>query len=117
MRYRLYIEWAKENGVIMDKVRSNTLWVIDLKLVYPAVFNLDGTGENLLTGSAARTMIKPNEVYLYVPSKILITVDKALRSKEIGHVFSENAFFFKNTEDRDYLVLLVFLLYEHQKGK
>ncbi len=78
---------------------------------------MDGTGENLLTGSAARSMIKPNEVYLYVPSKLLITVDKALRSKEIGHVFSENAFFFKNTEDRDYLVLLVFLLYEHQKGK
>jgi hypothetical protein len=81
------------------------------------VFNLDSTGENLLSGSAARATIKPNEVYLYVPSKLLITVDKALRSKEIGHVFSENEFFFKNTEDRDYLVLLVFLLYEHQKGK
>ena len=47
----------------------------------------------------------------------MITVERALNSKEIRHIFSENEYFFKNTEDRDYLVLLVFLMYEHQKGK
>ncbi len=56
-------------------------------MLYPAVFNLDEKGENLLTGSAAKMPIKPNEVYLYVPSKVIITVDKALRSKEIGHIY------------------------------
>jgi hypothetical protein len=69
-----------------------------------------------LVGSAAKLPIKPNEAYLYVPSKLLITVDRALNSKEIGHIFKENEYFFKNTEDRDYLVLLVFLMYEIQKG-
>jgi hypothetical protein len=81
------------------------------------MFNLDDDGSSHLMGSAAKLPIKPNEVYLYVPSKLIITVDKALRSKEIGHIFEENEFFFKNTEDRDYLVILVYLLYEHQKGK
>jgi hypothetical protein len=82
-------------------------------MLYPAVFNLDEKGDNVLTGAAAKMPIKPNEVYLYVPSKIIITVDKALKSKEIGHIYSENDFFFKNTSDRDYLILLVFLIYEH----
>ena len=56
-------------------------------MLYPAVFNLDEKGEHLLTGSAAKMPIKPNEVYLYVPSKVIITVDRALRSKEIGHIY------------------------------
>jgi len=44
---------------------------------------------------------------------MIITVERALNSKEIGHIFSENEYFFKNTEDRDYLVLLIFLIFEH----
>ena len=55
-------------------------------------------------------------MYLYVPSKLLITVDRALASKEIGHIYQEHPYFFKATKDRDYLVLLLFLIYEHQKG-
>lgn len=84
------------------------------QLIYPAVFT--NNEEGYLVGSAARETINPNEIYLYVPAKLLITVDKALNSSEIGFIFEEHKYLFKATEDRDYLVLLVFLIYEHQKG-
>ena len=70
-----------------------------------------------MVGAAAKEAIDVNEVYLYVPQKLLITVDKALQSEEIGHIYREHSYFFKATSDRDYLVLLLFLIYEHQKGK
>ena len=47
----------------------------------------------------------------------MITVDKALNSPEIGFIFEEHSYLFKATSDRDYLILLVFLIYEHQKGQ
>jgi len=56
-------------------------------MIYPAVFNLNEAGNTPLVGAAAKSPIKPNEAYLYVPMKIIITVDRALASKEIGHVY------------------------------
>jgi hypothetical protein len=44
-------------------------------------------------------------------------VDKALGSKVLGPIYNEHPYLFKSTKDRDYLVLLLFLMYEHQKGK
>jgi len=34
----------------------------------------------------------------------------------IGFIFEKHSSIFKATEDRDYLVLLLFLIYEYQKG-
>ncbi|TNV79895.1 hypothetical protein FGO68_gene12039 [Halteria grandinella] len=101
LRFKLYLDWALENGVLMSK------------MLYPAIFAKEGQH---LMGAAAATQIQVNEAYLYVPSKLLITVDRALNS-EIGHIFEENAYFFKTTSDRDYLILLLYLIYEHGKGK
>jgi hypothetical protein len=47
-----------------------------------------------------------------VPLKLIITVDKALKHKVLGPIYEEHSYFFKTTEDRDYLVLLLFLMYE-----
>jgi len=65
-----------------------------------------------LIGSASSQDIHPNEAYLYVPLKLIITVDKALKHKVLGPIYEEHSYFFKTTEDRDYLVLLLFLMYE-----
>jgi len=83
-------------------------------LICPAVFRSDSG--STLVGSAARDTIDVNEVYLYVPSKLLITVDKALSHEVLGPIYEEHGYFFKGTPDRDYLVLLLFMIYEHQKG-
>lgn len=62
-------------------------------------------------GSAAKEDIKHNEAFLYVPNKCLITVERA-RSSEIGFIFENHDNVFKATEDRDFLILLVFMMYE-----
>ncbi|CDW82727.1 set domain protein [Stylonychia lemnae] len=79
---------------------------------FPAAF---GDEDNYVVGSAAKYNIQPKDVIVYVPSRILITVEKALNSP-IGFIFEKHSSIFKATEDRDYLILLLFVIYEHQKG-
>ena len=68
----------------------------------------------MVVGSSAKEPIADNETILYVPSKVLITVEKAL-SSEIGFIYQKHDSIFNSTNDRDYLVLLLFLIFEHQK--
>jgi hypothetical protein len=68
-----------------------------------------------LVGSACKEDIEPNEAYIYVPNKLLITVERA-RASEIGFIFDNHESIFKNNEDRDFLTILLFMIYEHQKG-
>lgn len=70
----------------------------------------------MLMGSAAKEDIQHNEVLAYVPNKVLITVERA-RSSEIGHIFESHDSVFKANEDRDFLTLLIFMMYEFQKGE
>jgi hypothetical protein len=58
-----------------------------MQMIYPAVFNLNEAGDVPLVGSAAKAPIRPMEAYLFVPQKMIITVERALNSKEIGHIF------------------------------
>ena len=51
------------------------------------MFNLNEAGDVPLVGSAAKAPIRPMEAYLFVPQKMIITVERALNSKEIGHIF------------------------------
>lgn len=50
-----------------------------------------------------------------MPNKLLITVERA-RASEIGQIFDNHESLFKNNEDRDFLTILLFMIYEHQKG-
>ena len=74
-----------------------------------------GSDDSYYVGSAAKEDIAPNEIYVYVPNRVLITVERA-RHSEIGFIFEKHQSIFKANEDRDFLVLLVFLIYEHSKG-
>ena len=47
---------------------------------------------------------------------MLLTVDKALCHPILASIYEEHAYFFKATPDRDYLVLLLYMIFEHQKG-
>lgn len=67
-------------------------------------------------GSAAKEDIQNNEVFVYVPNKVLLTVERA-RSSEIGYIFDNHDSIFKANLDRDFLTLLMYVMYEHQKGK
>ena len=81
-------------------------------------FGTEDGGEGssaVVIGAAAKLNIKHNDVIVYVPQKLLITVEKALASP-IGFIFEKHASIFKATEDRDYLVLVLFMIYEQQKG-
>ncbi len=76
------------------------------KCDYPAVF-----GEGLV-GARAKEDIAQNEVFVYVPNKVLITVERARSHPEIGHIFQNHDSIFKANEDRDFLTLLIFIMYE-----
>ena len=82
-------------------------------MIFPAAF---GSDDIYVVGSTAKDEIFHNEAFIYIPIKILITVERAL-SSEIGFIFEKHVSIFKSTEDRDYLILLMFLIYEHQRGE
>ena len=78
-------------------------------MTFPAAF---GDDNSYIVGSAANSEIKYNEVFIYVPNKILLTVERA-KSSEIGHIFNNHDALFKSNADRDFLILLVYIIYEH----
>ena len=51
---------------------------------------------------------------IFIPSKCLLTVEKALASP-IGQIVAEHEYVFKNTQNRDFMVLTLYLVYEHCK--
>ena len=68
-----------------------------------------------LVGSSAKEHINYNEGFIFVPNKLLITVERA-RSSEIGYIFENHDAMFKANQERDFKILLVFLMFEHQQG-
>ena len=67
-------------------------------------------------GSAAKEDISHNEAFIFIPNKLLITIERA-HASEIGHIFDKHDSVFKVNEDRDFLTLLLFVMFEHQKGE
>jgi hypothetical protein len=79
------------------------------KVIFPAAY---GKNNEYITGLGAKKEIKPYEAFMYVPGKLLITVEKA-RASEIGHIFNNHDTLFKSNADRDFLTLLVYMIYEY----
>lgn len=93
---KAYLDWCKSNGVIMDKVD------------FPAVFSG-------VCGAKANSDIEPNEAFVYVPNKLIVSVEAA-RKSELSDVFRSHDALFVSNIDRDYFILVVFVLFERTKG-
>ena len=97
----VFNEWCLSNGVRMPK------------LEYPAYF--DGG----LVGVKATAPIEHREAFLSIPYKMLITVDAAQRHEVLGPIIAENPHVFSEDEKGDWeqLTLVIFIIYEYQKGE
>jgi hypothetical protein len=74
---------------------------------FPAVFNG-------ICGAKASQDIQPNEAFIFIPNQLLISVETA-RKSEISEIFKSHDDFFVSNVDRDYLILVVFVIFERQK--
>ena len=82
------------------------------KIQYPAYF------AGGLLGVKATAPIEHRESFMSIPYKMLLTVDGAQRHPILGQVFLENPSMFSEEEKGDWeqLTLVVFIIYEYQKG-
>ncbi len=61
--------------------------------------------------------IEHREAFLFIPFKMLITMELAHTHPVVGHVFTDHPeIFSKENDDYEQLTLAVFMLYEYQKG-
>jgi len=74
-----------------------------------------GKSGNLL-GIAAKRPIGPEESYLYIPNKIIISDDKIFTS-EIADIVYRHKDVFDEHADAEYLRLIFFISYELSKGE
>ena len=58
--------------------------LIPYQIEFPAAFGVKD--EAALMGSGAKVDIEPNEAVVFVPGRLIITVERA-QSSEIGHIF------------------------------
>ena len=99
-KYQEFHKWLHKNGAIYDKIR------------YPAVFN---SPQGPILGCLAEEDINPREAYAFIPNTICISTEKA-RNSEISHVYRKHPELFENNGERDYYVMILFLMYERAKG-
>lgn len=85
------------------------------KCQFPAVFT-PPDGSFKLNGVLCTEEIKPNEVICYVPNKILLSTEKA-RNSEIAEIFRAHKEMFVEHADRDFYVILLYVLFEKSKGQ
>ena len=99
-------QWLRENGAIFPKVLA------------PAVFTAedDPDGKNALQGVLAQEDILPNEVICYIPNKCIISTETA-RHSEIAEIFRSHDDLFVANVERDFYVLVLYLMYERLKGE
>ena len=83
-RYEIFNKWCQENGVLIPKVE------------YPAFF--DGG----LLGVKAKENIEHREGFLFIPMKMLLSLDYAQNHKVIGEVFRDNPQLFNSKRHDDW---------------
>ena len=98
--YQRFLDWFLENGGKMNGVQ------------WPAFF-----GKNDLRGVIATRDIKPYEGLIYVPNKLLITTKIAQDHELIGPIMKEYPVVFEESQDWEYNIQIIFIMYERTKGK
>lgn len=56
----------------------------------------------------------PSEAFAFIPNKLIISVQLAMQS-EIGQIFKSHDSLFLANIDRDFLILVVYIVYERNK--
>ena len=100
-RYEHFNQWCKEEGVLMPKME------------YPAIF------ENGLIGARVTEEIQHREAYLFVPYKMLMSIEKAQMHPVLGPIIMDHPECFLEEENNDWeqLILALFIFYEMTKGR
>lgn len=99
-KHRLFLEWCLDNGLKWTGAD------------FPAYFGEKGE----LRGMVATKDIKPYEVIIAIPNKLLMTSLKAREDKKLAKMFEEEDETFGDGETGEYNVLIAFLLFERMKG-
>ena len=68
-----------------------------------------------LNGVLALEDIHPREVFCYIPNKVLISTESC-RHSELAEIYRNNEDLFVANTERDYYVVLIFIMYERLKG-
>ena len=96
-----FFNWCKDNGAQFNKLK------------YPVKF---GKGNFSYTGMIATEEIGPNEAFIKIPSKIVMSTRVCLESP-IKHIIFENPDVFgKHTPDGEDNLLIAYILYEMNLG-
>ena len=93
----MFLDWCKKEGVIMPK------------LEYPASFE-----ENGLVGIRCKQDIQNREAYIYVPYKVMFTVDRIEDHQVLGPIIENRSGCFSDErrDDSEMLILTLGLFYE-----
>ena len=73
MKYQVFKEWLLANGAVFDDA-----------IQFPAVF------EGGLEGLAAKTEIGTHQAYIFIPNKLIISVDRAMACPELRDLIKNN---------------------------
>jgi hypothetical protein len=93
----------KENGVIAPKIE------------YPAAF-VSEAHQSKINGIICKHDIHPKEVICFIPNNIIISTEHA-RHSELAHIFKQHEDVFAASPERDFAVLVLFLMFERAKGE
>lgn len=98
-KYKRFNEWCVQNGVIGPKV------------FYPARFS------NGLIGMKCLAPIEYREAYLFIPYKLLMTMENAKRVPELQYLIKNyEIFHHRRGKEPEQCILTLFMLWEYQKG-
>jgi hypothetical protein len=99
-KHKLFLQWCLDNGLKWTGVD------------FPAYFGEKGE----LRGVVTTRDIKPYEVILAIPIKIIMTTKAAREDPELSKMFDEEDEIFSEDDTGDYNVLIAFLMKEKMKG-
>jgi hypothetical protein len=78
------------------------------KVEFPAYFGV-------VCGARAAEDILPQEAFLFIPNKLILNVQRA-RDSDISDIFKNHDSLFVANVDRDFLILVLSVIYERQQG-
>ena len=101
-RFKAYGEWCEKHGIILNGVG------------FPEAFQCQNH-QAVITGGIATKEIRPQDVILYVPNKVVISTE-SVRNSELYEILKIHEDVFVNHPSRDFMTLVFFLIFEKCKG-